>query len=158
MTFFDYPIDESDAAPTLAPDSLLPHASENDWADLLRFFTIRHLEPGEALVSLGESDRSLFLVMDGTLDVLQPTRHGRWRRVSTVVSGSVLGELAFFDREERSATVRALTSTSVARMTADEFADLADSRPDLALLIAMDLGRILANRLRRKEASLATAS
>jgi CRP/FNR family transcriptional regulator, cyclic AMP receptor protein len=157
MTFFDYPTDET-APSTAASDSLLPEASATEWSDLLRFATTRRLVAGETLINLGDADRTLHLVMEGTLEVLQPTRRGRWRRVRTVASGSVLGELAFFDGDPRSAAVRALTPATVAQLGFNEFGDLASTRADLALLVAMDLGRILANRLRRSEASLATVS
>jgi CRP/FNR family transcriptional regulator, cyclic AMP receptor protein len=155
MTFFDYPTDETaeTGSPEAGSDSLLPDASAAEWSDLLRFATTRHLAAGETLITLGDSDRSLHLVMEGTLEVLQPARRGRWRRVRTVESGSVLGELTFFDSDERSAAVRAVTPATVAQLSYDEFNDLASTRPDLALLVAMDLGRILANRLRRLEAS-----
>ncbi len=159
MTFFDYPTDETASTKSAAAsDSFLPQASAGDWSDLLRFATTRHLTAGETLISLGDADRSLHLVRDGTLEVLQPAKRGRWRRLRTVESGSVLGEMTFFDGDERSAAVRALTPATVAQLSYDEFTDLAATRPDLALLVAMDLGRILANRLRRYEASSATGS
>jgi CRP/FNR family cyclic AMP-dependent transcriptional regulator len=157
MTFFDYPTDET-APPTQTSDSLLPDASAAEWSDLLRFATVRHLAVGEALINLGDTDRTLHLVLEGTLEVLQPTRRGRWRRIRTVAGGSVLGELAFFDGDPRSAAVRALAPSTVAQLSFDEFADLASTRTDLALMVAMDLGRILAGRLRRSEASLGTVN
>jgi CRP/FNR family transcriptional regulator, cyclic AMP receptor protein len=160
MSFFDYPTDEtaSTKSPAAVSDSFLPDASPGEWSDLLRFASTRHLAAGETLISLGDADRSLHLVRDGSLEVLQPAKRGRWRRLRTVESGSVLGELAFFDGDERSAAVRALTPATVAQLSYDEFGDLASTRPDLALLVAMDLGRILANRLRRFEASSVTVS
>jgi hypothetical protein len=153
VTFFDYPTGES-APPPPPADYLLPGASEADWAALLTFTNTRHIEPGQILISAGIAERSLYLVVDGELEVLLPATRGRWRRVGTVGKGSVLGELAFLDGAARSAMVRSRTETTVAELTFDDFDRLSGSRPDLALLVAMDLGRILAGRLRRNEAAV----
>ena len=92
-------------------------------------------------------------MVDGELEVLLPATRGRWRRVNTAGKGSVLGELAFLDGDARSAMVRTLTPTTVAELTFADFERLSDFRPDLALMVAMDLGRILARRLRRNEST-----
>ncbi len=152
MTFFDYPTGES-APPPLPADYLLPGASEADWTALLSFTNTRHIAAGEALISAGIAERSLYLVVDGELEVLLPATRGRWRRVNTAGKGSVLGELAFLDGDARSAMVRTLTPTTVAELTFADFERLSDFRPDLALMVAMDLGRILARRLRRNEST-----
>ena len=152
MTFFDYPTGES-TPPDERGDYLLPGASEADWADLLCFATTHHVAAGETLIAPGSLGRSLYLVADGVLEVMLPTPHGRWHRVGTVGTGSLLGELAFLDGQVRSALVRATTPVTVSELTFEDFSDLATERPDLALLVAMDLGRILAGRVRRHEAA-----
>jgi CRP/FNR family cyclic AMP-dependent transcriptional regulator len=152
VTFFDYPTGESAPAQPAA-DYLLPYASEADWAALLAFTDTRHLHAGDVLISAGTAERSLYLVVDGNLEVLLPTGRDRWRRAGTVGKGSVLGELAFLDGDARSAMVRTLGDTTVAELTFDEFDRLRAARPDLAFRVAMDLGRILARRLRRNEAA-----
>jgi CRP-like cAMP-binding protein len=149
---FDYPTGDG-AVPEAGAQYFLPEATERDWSDLLRVTTTRHLSEGETLISPGDDDRSLYLVNSGHLEVLLPASRRRWRRVATVRAGNVIGELSFFDGETRSALVRALTTVAVAELNHDNFAALARTRPDLALSVAMDLGRILARRLRASAAS-----
>jgi CRP/FNR family transcriptional regulator, cyclic AMP receptor protein len=155
MTFFDYP--GVDDEPSITTDYLLPDASQRDWDALLQVTVIRSLVAGETLIASGAADRSLYIVVDGALEVLLAGARGRWRQIARVNAGSVIGELSFFDGEARSALVRALTPVRVAELRPDEFADLAISRPDLALMVAMDLGRVLAQRLRRAQNSPAVA-
>jgi CRP-like cAMP-binding protein len=66
--------------------------------------------------------------------------------------GSVLGEIAFFDGKPRSASVRALTDTELLRLSADAFEVLSTRHPDVGRKILLDLGRVLALRLRHTEA------
>ena len=60
----------------------------------------------------------------------------------------MIGELSFFDGGGRSALVRAVTPAVLAEMSRSEFDALAVANPDLARRLLLDLGRILAQRLR----------
>ena len=141
MTFFDYPGQEVATAPV---EALLADASPDDWADLLAVTTLRTLAVGEVL---GYAECALFLVRTGSLEVLTPSGK-KWKRVTTAGPGAVLGELGFLDGVPDPTLARALAPSTVAELTHDAFASLAASRPELAVLLAMDLGRILAGRLR----------
>jgi CRP/FNR family transcriptional regulator, cyclic AMP receptor protein len=63
----------------------------------------------------------------------------------------VLGEVAFFDGQPRSADVIAATVAHIAELTPENLLELAQHRPRLATAALLDLGRILAQRLRRRE-------
>ena len=64
------------------------------------------LSPGETLLWEGDLHTDVFIVVRGTLEVVI-RREGEEHRVAQVVPGDILGEMAFFSREPRSATVRA---------------------------------------------------
>jgi len=154
MDFFDYPGTEGGTATQVAPEVFLPEASDSDWSVLLRYCRRRHFEAGEAVISAGGTSRSLYLVVDGTLEVLSPDgrrRAGRYRRVASVGAGSVLGEMSFFDNARRSALVRATTAVEVAELGPADFGALTEEDPRLGLQILFDLGRILAQRLRKAQ-------
>lgn len=144
-SLFDYPTGEGQ--PEQA-EYFLRQGSDDDWATLIKYTHSRRLRAGETVMSPGEDDRALYIVTDGTLEAVIPGRRGSFRQISTFESGSVIGELSFFDGRPRSATVRALTDAELARLSLESFDSLAASRPALARLILFDLGRILANRLR----------
>lgn len=145
MTFFDYPTGVT--APDATDQQFWPHAAEQEWSDLLRLATIRKLAAGETLIAPGSTDRSVYVVLEGQLEALAPSGR-KWRRLAAVGAGSVVGELAFLDGSPRSALVRSLTETTVAELTHSSFSALARTRPELALSIALELGRIVAQRLR----------
>jgi CRP/FNR family transcriptional regulator, cyclic AMP receptor protein len=152
MSFFDYP----DAGPEASPQEaavLLPDASEADWATLLEFTRALRFGTGQTILEAGSGGRSLYVLLEGTLEVLAPpARFGRQRRIGRLEAGSLVGEVSFFDGAPRSAGVRALTPAVLAEMTLQDFERLADHNPRLARSLLLDLGRILAGRLRRAEA------
>jgi len=146
VSFFDYP-NEQPAAPDQV-EQLLPDATEAEWATLLRHTSHRRFGPGETVIAAGERERSLYLVLDGRLEVLAEHGRRRLRRIATIEAGSVLGELSFFDGAPRSALVRTLTPAVLAELSPAEFDTLAAANPVLARRLLFDLGRILAQRLR----------
>ena len=158
MSFFDYPNEPPASAGNAGV--LLADASDEEWATLLAHTRIRRFGPGDAIVTAGAADQSLYLVLEGQLEVLAPaTGRGRrgYRRLASVAAGSVIGELSFFDGGGRSALVRAVTSAVLAEMSRSEFDALATASPDLARRLLFDLGRILAQRLRTVQGTAAVA-
>ena len=146
MSFFDYP-NETPASSGYV-ELLLADASDEEWATLLGHTRYRRFSPGDTVVTAGAWDQSLYLVLEGQLEVL--AEHGRrgYRRIASVDAGSVIGELSFFDGGARSALVRAATPAVLAELSPAEFDALAVASPDLARRLLFDLGRILAQRLR----------
>jgi SulP family sulfate permease len=147
VSFFDYPGTEPDGT-TAQTSGLLDDASAADWADVRAAMTTRDLRDGEILFAPGDGQGALCLVLSGVLEVLAPAARGAWKPVASVGAGSVLGELAFLDGGPHPTLARAAGTASVAELSHDGFSALAARRPDLAVLLAMDLGRILAGRLR----------
>jgi len=128
---------------------LLADASDQEWEVVLRHTRHRRFGPGETVAEVGATEQSLYLVLEGEMEVLVPHgRRGHNRRVALIGAGSVLGELSFFDGAPRSALVRALTPVLLAELTPADFELLADASPSLARRLLFDLGRNLAQRLR----------
>jgi CRP-like cAMP-binding protein len=130
----------------------LPGATAADWATVFAHADVRRVAAGLALVQAGEQDRALYLLTEGTVGVRLPRDEGAFK---TIDAPSVLGELAFFDGEPRSATLDAVTDVEVVRLDAAAFARLSAEAPELANAMLADLGRILALRLRMASAVIA---
>jgi CRP/FNR family transcriptional regulator, cyclic AMP receptor protein len=146
VSFFDYPNEPPASAGNDA--LLLADASNQEWGTLLAHTRNRRFSPGDAIVTAGAGDQSLYLVLEGQLEVLAERGRRGYRRLAFVGAGSVIGELSFFDGGSRSALVRAVTPAVLAEMSRPEFDALAAASPDLARRLLLDLGRILAQRLR----------
>jgi CRP-like cAMP-binding protein len=153
MTFFNYP--GSPAAGRADDLTFLKDQSEADWAKLLAQTEMCRFRPGEMVIHEGEADRALYIVADGTLELLLPqTSRGHPRRLAAIEPGTVIGEVAFFDGRPRSAGVRAVTDCELFRLSFEAFEVLAAREPALGRAVLLDLGRILAARLRQTNAAI----
>jgi CRP-like cAMP-binding protein len=130
----------------------MPEATASDWATVFAHAEVRRIAAGLALVQAGERDRALYLLTEGSVGVRLPRDEGAFK---TIDAPSVLGELAFFDGRPRSATLDAVTDVEVVRLDADAFTRLSAAAPELAHAMLVDLGRILALRLRLASAVIA---
>src|SRR3954466_5915281 len=123
----------------------MPEATASDWATIFSYAEVRQVDEGLAVIQAGERDRALYLLTEGTVGVRLPRDEGAFK---TIDAPSVLGELAFFDGRPRSATLDAVTDVEVVRLDADAFERLSAQAPELAHAMLVDLGRVLALRLR----------
>jgi CRP/FNR family transcriptional regulator, cyclic AMP receptor protein len=155
VSFFDYP--NAPPASSGAPELLLADASDAEWATLLRHTRQRRFGQGDEVIRAGALEQSLYLVLEGQLEVLAEHGRRRYRRIALVGAGSVIGELSFFDGGARSALVRALTPAVLAELSSAEFESLAAVDAALAMRLLFDLGRILAGRLRAAQRSTSSA-
>jgi CRP-like cAMP-binding protein len=122
-----------------------------DSETLVGYMERRRFSPGETVLVGGEPDRSLYVLTDGTLEVTVKMRNGS-KRTAQLESGAVFGEVGFFDGRPRSATVRGVTAGEMLRLGFEHFEALAADHPELGRALLVDLGTLLASRLRGLEA------
>jgi CRP/FNR family cyclic AMP-dependent transcriptional regulator len=133
--FFHYPTES--ALPQGLP-GFLADSGEGDWGTLLEHTETHLFRPGEVVIEAGEHDRALYLLVDGWLKAPSGVIHP----ITT------LGEAAFLDGRPRAVTVRALTEGELLRLGYDAYEALAARDARLGREILLDVGRILAARLR----------
>lgn len=138
----------NDKAKGQAARVFLQDASPSDWARLLAHARTRHFASGDVLVQRGDADRSMFIVLEGQLEILVAQDAGE-RAVSIAGPGSIFGEQSFLDGETRSAAVRAVSEGEVRILSWPDFQQLAADAPDLGMRVLVDIGRTLSDRLRR---------
>ncbi len=147
-----FSITETEPQRPQAPPLFLAEWSEDDWARLFAYAEQRPFRRGELLIRAGEVDRSLIVIGEGMLDVFVPDGDGGTRKAGEVHAGEVIGEVAFFDGSPRSASVRAATDGEARVLSREAFDVFAAYEPVLARTLLLELGRVLATRLRAAEA------
>jgi len=146
-SFFDYP-GQAGTPEAPAEDAVfLPDLDEEGWERLIAYTQSRRFARGEIVIPAGSRDRSLLIVADGTIEAAGAGGP------AVLQTGAVLGELAFFDGQPLDAPVRALTDVDMLVLSQESFEILAAHEPALARAVIMDLGRIVALRLRRSMVS-----
>jgi len=135
--FFDYPTDRQESTEHGLP-AFLSGRGEDDWVMLLDHSETRLFSPGEVVLHQGEIDRALYLLIAGWVKAPSGVVHP----ITT------LGESAFLDGTPRAVSVEAMSEGEMLRLSFDGFEALAARNPSLGRDILLDLGRILAARLR----------
>jgi CRP-like cAMP-binding protein len=138
-SFFAYPTAGLSVGDPLV---FLAGRSELDWERIARHADRLRFRAGDVLLREGERDRAVYVVLGGRLEALVDPP-------APIDEGSVFGEVAFLDGLPRSSTVRALADGEALRLSYDAFEVLAARHPELGRAILLDLGRIVAARLRR---------
>ncbi|HJS39843.1 MAG TPA: cyclic nucleotide-binding domain-containing protein [Sphingomicrobium sp.] len=148
MGAFDYP--DGRAPDVAATDRLtfLAGESEEGWRRILALVDVAQFRAGTDILQVGQRDNAFYIVTSGAVQVIVPGPGGSERVICEIAEGSVFGEIAFFDGAPRSATVRAIGDCWTVRVTRGNFERLAAWHPDIARNMLLDLGRIMAARLR----------
>jgi CRP-like cAMP-binding protein len=105
---------------------------------------------GEVVVRQGEIGDCMFAILQGRVEVLQETG-AHEVRVGIMGEGEIFGEMAIFEKDVRSATVRALGDARLLTIDKKTFLRRVQADPS----IAFNLARLLCSRIRKLSAELA---
>ena len=112
-----------------------------------------NFKAGDRLIHASDLDRSLLIILEGRASVFQGSGSNK-TALASFARGSVIGEVAFFDGEPRSADVDAILDGVAIRISREKFGHLGAWEPDLAQTILLDLAEVLAVRLRHTTRAL----
>ena len=126
-----------------ANDALPCKLSVEEWRKLAPYLSIRFLQVGDRLISEGDSERELYILADGEVEV---SIHGTV--LATLLPGNVVGEGAFFSGQSRSATVTASAPGVAWALSWQKFEAMSQKHPRIALDLTKGLAAVLAIRMR----------
>ena len=110
----------------------------------------RRARAGECLLDYGEGGSDLYFVASGKVRVQIQTVSGKEALLRDIGDGEFFGELAAIDGLPRSASIVALTDTTIAKMPPGLFREIIHTRPEVCDAIMALLAsqvRMLANRV-----------
>ncbi|MDP6692414.1 MAG: Crp/Fnr family transcriptional regulator [Alphaproteobacteria bacterium] len=99
----------------------------------------RRYKSGEQILDKDSSDRDVYFVSEGAVQVVNFSMTGREIALARLQSGSFFGELSAIDGEPRSASVVALEDCLLGSLSPQLFIDQIIGHPDLAVRV---LGRL----------------
>ncbi len=117
---------------------------------------------GETIMREGDEGDSLYIILDGTVEVVKSLvlpgmdeddttdRSKVFTRLSAR-DHAVFGEIALLEKQKRTATITALTDCVLYEISKDDFLRLAEEDTDLGYRVALNLARIVSSRLRKAD-------
>lgn len=122
--------------------STLGKELSNKEADMLGgLMHMRELRDGEYLISEGETDDCLHLLLAGKLEVVKRTGAGETASLAVLRDGELAGELSFIDGEVHSVGLRALCDSRVLSLQRGDFETAVDQHPQLAYKVMRAVAR-----------------
>ncbi|WP_395735990.1 Crp/Fnr family transcriptional regulator [Prosthecobacter sp.] len=131
--------------PSLTP--LLANFKANELTLLSSFGDSRSYQKDDVVISQGDDNDHLYLVLKGKLEVLQEV-DGADQVVATLEAGDSMGEVSIFDPGPASATVRAGSETEVWLIKRDSLDSLHSANPKVAYRLLSRITTCLSKRLR----------
>jgi len=122
--------------------ALAPCVSERSW------------EAGETLFQQGDAHADeMYFIRSGRVRVELSAGEAR-RHLATFARGDFFGEMAFLDRQPRSATAKAHTAAKLFVLSRARFDEAAPRQPDLGRKFFWRLSRAMSYRLRQADAEI----
>ncbi|HEX6059810.1 MAG TPA: aspartate ammonia-lyase [Gemmatimonadaceae bacterium] len=115
--------------------------------------TLADFAPNDFIFREGETRRVFALVASGAV-AIEKDVSGRPERLAVFGAGEALGESVFLDDSRHGTSARALERTTCLLLPTDAVHALLDERPMLYAALVSRAGRIIAQRLRRADATL----
>lgn len=134
---------------------VVPGWDSTHWSTLLESAQPIELTMGDVLIQPRGSDTSLYFVTSGRLQVASIDRAGGGiSPLGTISPGSVVGELAFFDGQPRSAKVWAVADSRLLKLTLNDYEHYARTHTAEANVFLFAMARLLAYRVRSSRARM----
>ena len=127
---------------TLRYISLFKWLTMKELVKCMEIVRVETWSPGEVVVREGEEGNSLYMVMDGELEV---ERGGSL--INTIERGSHFGEMSLLSARPRSATVKTKTAARLLVMDAPRFTELIQAESALGVKFLWTFSQVLAIRL-----------
>jgi SulP family sulfate permease len=128
-------------------EMLSGHFSPEALKVLLGLCEILEVPQETVLIKRGDAGDALYLLERGEVSVMVQLENGERKRLRTLGPGSLVGEMALYSGQPRSADVVAETPCRAYRLSAERFARLEREDPAVVIQFHSFVVRLLAKRL-----------
>lgn len=127
---------------------------ESDVSLLVEFFTVENRKAGEYLFQEGDNGESLYFVGSGTVVVVMKIPRQQEKILRKYKSGAILGEMAIYTGENRTASVRIESDAELFRLDKQSMDAMSKKFPASTAALHTYIVRLLAERLGRANREL----
>lgn len=129
---------------------ILADLDDRDLTWLSETGTVRHVAPGDLIIREGMAIDQLYVVIDGTLEVIV----GEDKRIAELAAGDIVGEMSLIERRPPSASVRVSSAAKVLAVPQEAIRQRLAKDAPFAARFYRALAVFLSDRLRSTVATL----
>jgi CRP-like cAMP-binding protein len=115
---------------------------------------VQRFGTGESIVREGDDGDSLFIIREGTVEVLAGASDGKQVHIRDLAPPAFFGEMALMTGEKRTATICAKSDVELLELNRDSFGELFKNHPETAV----QMGEVIAFRMTERRELLVAAS
>jgi CRP-like cAMP-binding protein len=115
--------------------------SDEECERLADIATVIQLEKGEILIEQGKKDDSLYVLIEGRLQVNRSTGGGAQITLACIREGEMAGEMGFLDDSEHSATLQADDISEILQINRKDLEGLLDDHPQTVYKLMRAIAR-----------------
>ncbi len=131
------------------------HLNDEEREELEDLLEPASFEAGETIFEEGGPEERLYVITSGTVEVHKMVVPGRRQRLATVEAPTVVGEMGLLTEPRAAASVEARTRVEAHGIDRDRFLEMLDADSPAACKVVYEIGRTLAARMARTDASIA---
>jgi len=129
-------------------DAFRARLNADQWRTIGPYLTQHDVRTGDLVIKQGDSDRSMYFLGRGSLQVFVTGGPPGSNRIAILRPGSVIGEPGLFIDGPRTASVEAMTPSIIWALRGPRLEELAQRSPALALELIRAAGGVMATRMR----------
>lgn len=115
--------------------------SEAEAQELCALMSVRELRGGDYLIEEGDTDNSLHVMVEGSLEVVKRTGADGTASIAIIREGHLAGELSFIDGSIHTVGLRALSDSKVISLPRETFERIVDENPQLVYKVMRAVAR-----------------
>ena len=131
-----------------ADDAFRARLSAEQWRAVAPYLTRHEIRAGDLLIKQGDTDRTLYFLSQGSLQVFVTGGPPGSHRIAILRPGSAVGEPGLFGDGPRMANVEAMTPCVVWALRGPRLDEMSQRSPILALELLRAAGGVMAIRMR----------
>ena len=128
--------------------------NEDELGHIADKMVAKHFENGNYIFLEDSEGEQCFFVLEGSVKVTRLSKDGREVILAMLNEGEFFGEMSLLDGESRSANVIALEKTKVLTLDRNDFIEVVNDYPQIAVQLLKELAR----RLRKSDRQIASLS
>ena len=132
---------------TLENNLVFGELTDAEYALIAPLFEPVVMDPDILFIEQDDPSSDLFIITQGTVEILKKDSSNHLHRISTLSAGDMIGEIAFFDKSPRSASVKTVTKTTLLKINVERL-DIALQDHSLYKKIYRNLAKHFSLRLR----------
>ncbi len=115
--------------------------SDSEAAKLAGIMRSKELRGGDYLITEGTSDDTLYVIVEGNLEVVKRTGGDGVASIAIVRESQLAGELSFLDSSVHTVGLRALGNSKVLGLAREDFETIIDGDPQLVYKVMRAVAR-----------------